>query len=153
LNPLSVLYKRVVGMLNAQQCAVPQDKPHKNLVTTKTLYNGFNVQSKKTLTNLNLGLVLHSSHTLLVTGKDAGTLQTKLMNLNHQTHYLNDKSQFGIGVATICYQFPVGNLVKKMKQLKFAKMAVEANPKDGRLQDNLKWLEENYVATQAENPS
>jgi hypothetical protein len=44
-------------------------------------------------------------------------------------------------------------LGKKDESLKYAKMAVEANPKDGRLQDNLKWLEENYVSSSVENAS
>jgi hypothetical protein len=44
-------------------------------------------------------------------------------------------------------------LGKKDEALKFAKMALKANPKDGRLQDNLKWLEENYVTAPVEDAS
>ena len=77
---------------------------------------------------------------------------SKVFELEPSTHYLNDKSIWDWR----CYDLlsvSGWQLGKKDESLKYAKMAVEANPKDGRLQDNLKWLEENYVATQAENPS
>ena len=36
-------------------------------------------------------------------------------------------------------------LGKKEEALKYAKMALKANPNDGRLIDNLKWLEDNVT--------
>jgi Flp pilus assembly protein TadD len=35
---------------------------------------------------------------------------------------------------------------KHKEAIKWAKKALKANPTDGRLQDNLKWLEENVAA-------
>jgi tetratricopeptide (TPR) repeat protein len=76
----------------------------------------------------------------------------KVNKLEPSTHYLNDKSIWDWR----CYDLLAVSgwqLGKKDESVKFAKMALEANPQDKRLQDNLKWLEENYVATQTENPS
>jgi glycosyltransferase involved in cell wall biosynthesis len=71
---------------------------------------------------------------------------SKVFELEPSTHYLNDQSIWDWR----CYDLLAVSgwqLGKKEESLKYAKMALEANPKDGRLQDNLKWLEEN-VATQ-----
>jgi hypothetical protein len=70
-----------------------------------------------------------------------------LAELEPTSHYLNDKSIWDWR----CYDLlsvSGWQLGKKDEAVKFARMALEANPTDGRLQDNLKWLEENYVATQ-----
>jgi len=75
----------------------------------------------------------------------------KRLELEPQTHYLHDQSIWDWR----CYDLLAVSgwqLGKKEEAVKYSKMAVEANPKDGRLQDNLKWLEEN-VSSQTENPS
>jgi tetratricopeptide (TPR) repeat protein len=77
---------------------------------------------------------------------------SKVFELEPSTHYLNDQSIWDWR----CYDLLAvagWQLGKKEESLKYIKMALKANPEDGRLQDNLKWLEENYVATQTENPS
>ena len=77
---------------------------------------------------------------------------SKVFELEPSSHYLNDQSIWDWR----CYDLlsvSGWQLGKKDESLKYAKMAVEANPKDGRLQDNLKWLEENYVSSSVENAS
>ena len=62
-----------------------------------------------------------------------------------ETHYLVDKSIWDWR----CYDLmsiSAYRTGKKKEALKYAKMAIKANPTDGRLQDNLKWLEENVAA-------
>jgi glycosyltransferase involved in cell wall biosynthesis len=76
---------------------------------------------------------------------------SKRLKLERETHYLIDNSVWNWR----CYDlmaisgFRIG---KKEESLKYARMAFEANPTDGRLLDNLKWLEEN-VAAQNKNAS
>jgi len=70
---------------------------------------------------------------------------SKRLELERDNHYMVDGSVWDWR----CYDLmsiSAWNLDKKEDALKYAKIAVEANPLDGRLQDNLKWLETNVTA-------
>lgn len=70
---------------------------------------------------------------------------SKRLELERDTHYMVDGSVWDWR----CYDLmsiSAWNLGKKEEALKYAKIAVEANPSDERLQENLKWLESNVTA-------
>jgi glycosyltransferase involved in cell wall biosynthesis len=70
---------------------------------------------------------------------------SKRFELERTHHYLEDASVWNWR----CYDLLAISGYRTGKHedaIRYAKMAVEANPTDGRLQDNLKWLEENVTA-------